>query len=40
MSTSSYDLCTCGHNREAHDDFESECKKCKCDVFYRSMRSQ
>jgi hypothetical protein len=39
MSTSSYDLCTCGHNSENYDDFESVCKKWKCDVFYRHMRN-
>ena len=37
MSTRSYDHCICGHNRENHDDFEGDCKKCKCDVFHRSI---
>ena len=38
MSARSFDHCTCGHNRENHDNFNGECEKCKCEVFHRGMR--
>ncbi len=39
MSTSSSDHCTCGHNRENHDNFDGECENCKCAVFHRGIRT-
>lgn len=38
MSTRSLDHCTCGHNRESHNNFDGECEECKCEVFHRGMR--
>jgi len=37
MSTRSFDHCTCGHIRESHVNFDSECEKCNCEEFHRSI---
>jgi hypothetical protein len=39
MSTRSLDRCTCGHNRKDHDNFDSECEECKCEVFHRNINT-
>ena len=37
MSTRSLDQCTCGHNREEHENFDGECEECKCEIYHRSI---
>ncbi len=39
MSTRSLDLCSCGHSREKHDNFDGACKDCKCEVFHRNINT-
>ena len=39
MSTRSLDLCSCGHSREKHDNFDGACEDCDCEVFHRNINT-
>ena len=40
MSIRSIDHCSCGHNRENHDNFNGECEEYQCKTFHREIRTK